>query len=65
MTSALEYSNFKILRFLLRGSLSNTTSYDLNAIGLLLIQMLSVMVSLSGSQAFANRDGQIMSSTSE
>lgn len=65
MTSGTRASNLEILAFILKdlkGSISNPfTPYNLNFIGLLLIESLSMLVLLFGYEAFAKRDGQIMS----
>ncbi|KAG7531964.1 hypothetical protein FFLO_03971 [Filobasidium floriforme] len=65
MTSGTQASNLQILAFILKdlkGSISNPfTPYNLNFIGLLLTESLSMLVLLSGYRAFAEREGQIMS----
>lgn len=65
MISGTQASNLEILAFILKdlkGSISNPfTPYNLNIIGLLLAESLSMLVLLSGYRAFAKREGQMMS----
>lgn len=68
MTFGAQASNLQILAFILKDlkSISNPfTPYNLNIIGLLLIEFLSMLVLLSGYRAFAEREGQIMSHVRE
>lgn len=69
MTSGTQASNLEILAYILKdlkGSVSNPfTPYNLNFIGLLLTESLSMLVLLSGYRAFAKREGQIMSHVRE